>query len=114
MELDVLPHIGRSRRTKLDRHGRNAALEKLKEAKNKGSKNKYDIGEVDNVYEEVDEKEYSKRVQRRQEDDWIIDDGKFTLVFTTFAILSSLIVSLKCRTGSSISTLFSIWTSQES
>ena len=34
------------------------------------------MSEVDNVYEEVDEKEYSKRVQRRQEDDWIIDDGE--------------------------------------
>jgi DNA polymerase alpha subunit A len=41
----------------------------------KGSKNKYNISEVDNVYEEVDEKEYSKRVQKRQEEDWIIDDG---------------------------------------
>jgi hypothetical protein len=42
----------------------------------KGTKNKITLTDVDNVYEEVDEKEYSKRVQRRQEDDWIIDDGK--------------------------------------
>lgn len=33
--------------------------------------------EVSSVYEEVDEDQYSKMVQDRQEDDWIIDDGKF-------------------------------------
>ncbi|KZS08622.1 DNA polymerase [Daphnia magna] len=64
--------IGRARRTKQDREGRFAALQKLKDLK--GTKNKVTITEVDNVYEEVDEREYSKRVQRRQEDDWIIDD----------------------------------------
>ncbi len=62
------------RRTKQDREGRFAALQKLKDLK--GTKNKVTLTEVDNVYEEVDEREYSKRVQRRQEDDWIIDDGK--------------------------------------
>lgn len=29
------------------------------------------------MYEEVDEQQYSKMVRERQEDDWIIDDGKF-------------------------------------
>lgn len=28
------------------------------------------------MYEEVDEQQYSKMVQDRQEDDWIIDDGE--------------------------------------
>ena len=46
----------------------------------KGTKNKVSVDDVDNVYEEVDEKEYSKRVQRRQEDDWIIDDGEFSKI----------------------------------
>lgn len=32
--------------------------------------------EVTSVYEEVDEQQYSKIVQDRQEDDWIIDDGE--------------------------------------
>ena len=58
---------------KHDKLGKNAAFAKLKELK--GKKNVVTIDEVDNVYEEVDEKEYSKRVQRRQEEDWIIDDG---------------------------------------
>ena len=34
------------------------------------------VNEVVNVYEEVDEREYSKRRQDRLEEDWIVDDGK--------------------------------------
>lgn len=34
------------------------------------------VEEFTSVYEEVDEDEYSKMVRDRQEDDWIIDDGK--------------------------------------
>ena len=48
-------------------------MEKLKQLK--GSKHKYEIDELENVYEEVDEKEYSKTVIERQNDDWIVDDG---------------------------------------
>lgn len=49
-------------------------MAKLKELK--GSKHKCEISEnVDNVYDEVDEQEYSNRVTNRALDDWI-EDGK--------------------------------------
>lgn len=49
-------------------------MAKLKELK--GSKHKCEISDdVDNVYDEVDEAEYSNRVTTRALDDWI-EDGK--------------------------------------
>ncbi|CAN9506180.1 unnamed protein product [Ophioblennius macclurei] len=63
----------RSRREKREKVGRKSALEQLKKAK-KGEKIKYEVEEFAGVYEEVDEEQYSKMVQERQEDDWIIDD----------------------------------------
>ncbi|XP_011708044.1 PREDICTED: DNA polymerase alpha catalytic subunit [Wasmannia auropunctata] len=65
---------GRIKRQKTDRTGRLSALERLKEARS--GKRKYEIGELENVYDEVDEKEYSSTVLKRQRDDWIIDDGE--------------------------------------
>ncbi|KAJ2943908.1 hypothetical protein O0L34_g8229 [Tuta absoluta] len=64
----------RAKRQKTDKQGRFSALEKLKQLKNKGSKHKYDVDEMENVYDTVDEKEYTDRVLQRQEDDWIEDD----------------------------------------
>lgn len=31
---------------------------------------------MERVYEEVDEAQYSRMVQERQDDDWIVDDGE--------------------------------------
>lgn len=64
---------GRTRRQKVDKTGRFSALERLKEARS--GKRKYEIGEIENIYDEVDEKEYSNTVLKRQRDDWIVDDG---------------------------------------
>ncbi|CAG4921539.1 unnamed protein product [Colias eurytheme] len=65
----------RAKRQKVDKHGRMSAFEKLKNLKNKGTKHKYDVDELENVYDTVDEREYSERVLQRQEEDWIEDDG---------------------------------------
>ena len=34
--------------------------------------------EEEDVYEEVGEDEYSEIVRQRQEDDWIVDDGRLS------------------------------------
>ncbi|XP_012540417.1 DNA polymerase alpha catalytic subunit [Monomorium pharaonis] len=65
---------GRTKRQKIDKTGRFSALERLKEARS--GKRKYEVEEIANVYDEIDEKEYSETVLQRQRDDWIIDDGE--------------------------------------
>ncbi|XP_056155811.1 DNA polymerase alpha catalytic subunit [Lampris incognitus] len=65
--------VSRSRRIKREKVGRKSALEQLRKAK-LGQKIKYEVDEIASVYEEVDEDQYSKMVQERQDDDWIIDD----------------------------------------
>ncbi|GAB1302963.1 DNA polymerase alpha catalytic subunit [Apodemus speciosus] len=58
---------------KKSKKGRQEALERLKKAK-AGEKYKYEVEDLTSVYEEVDEEQYSKLVQARQDDDWIVDD----------------------------------------
>ncbi|XP_019480791.1 PREDICTED: DNA polymerase alpha catalytic subunit [Hipposideros armiger] len=65
--------VSRSRREKKSKKGRQEALERLKKAKS-GEKYKYEVEDFTSVYEEVDEEQYSKLVQARQDDDWIVDD----------------------------------------
>ncbi|GAB6021174.1 DNA polymerase alpha catalytic subunit [Chamberlinius hualienensis] len=70
---DGSTHGGRSRRQKIDKTGRTAALEKFRQLK--GNKNKYEVDGIKEVWKEVDEREYSKMVRDRQDDDWIVDDN---------------------------------------
>ncbi|KAF6390665.1 DNA polymerase alpha 1, catalytic subunit [Rhinolophus ferrumequinum] len=65
--------VSRSRREKKSKKGRQEALERLKKAK-AGEKYKYEVEDFTSVYEEVDEEQYSRLVQARQDDDWIVDD----------------------------------------
>lgn len=66
------PRLKRSRR---DTSYKAKAFNKFKELKS-GKRNKYEIENLESVYEIVEEKEYVKRVLDRQDDDWIVDDGK--------------------------------------
>ena len=36
----------------------------------------HQVGNLDDVYQVVNEDEYSDIVRKRQEDDWVVDDGK--------------------------------------
>lgn len=78
----------RAKRQKTDKHGRLSALEKLKQLKGKNSKHKYDVDELENVYDTIDEREYSERVLQRQEDDWI-EDGMLIHYFILVLIQAS-------------------------
>ncbi|XP_018577548.1 DNA polymerase alpha catalytic subunit [Anoplophora glabripennis] len=67
------PEERRPKRSKRETSYKAKAFEKFKQLKS-GNRNKYEIEELESVYETVDEKEYVKRVLSRQDDDWIVDD----------------------------------------
>lgn len=69
----------RPKRQKRESSYRAKALEKFKQLK---SRNKYEVEELQNVYDTIDEKEYTKRVLDHQED-WIVDDGSYNIIFLT-------------------------------
>lgn len=53
----------------------------MKKIKSDGTKHKYEVKPMQNVYEEVSEQEYTDRVVKRQQDNWIIDDCKIIILF---------------------------------
>ncbi|XP_050513707.1 DNA polymerase alpha catalytic subunit [Diabrotica virgifera virgifera] len=71
--MEDSPQEARSNRRSRDTSYKSKAFEKFKQLK-KGLKNKYEVDEIDNVYEVVEEKQYVKEVLSRYDDDWIVDD----------------------------------------
>lgn len=65
----------RPKRRRVAVEKRNQVLDRLKALK--GKKNKYDIDEVQNVYDVVDEDEYQNIVADKAQSNWIEEDGKF-------------------------------------
>lgn len=54
--------------------GKFAALQKLREAREQGKKMNYEVEEIQNVYDIVDENEYAEEVTKRRDEGWIVDD----------------------------------------
>ena len=54
----------------------------------------FKVGEVADVYQVVNEDEYSDIVRKRQEEDWVIDDGEKLRVWATVKMSKGLRV--KC------------------
>ncbi len=75
----------RKKREKKGPSSKSAAFEKLKAVKSGGKKNKYEVAPLENVYEEVSEKEYTETVLKRQEDDWIVGDCEWEFHFANIS-----------------------------
>ncbi|KRZ14468.1 DNA polymerase alpha catalytic subunit [Trichinella zimbabwensis] len=69
--------MDRPKREKKVNQARVSALQRLAETKQKGEKHHLETAEThEDVFEEVDEKEYEERKRQRQNNYWIDDDGE--------------------------------------
>ncbi|XP_068733005.1 DNA polymerase alpha catalytic subunit-like [Montipora capricornis] len=64
----------RSKRSVGRKSGATSALDRIRKFRETGERTKYEVGEVQDVYQVVNEDEYSDIVRKRQEEDWVIDD----------------------------------------
>jgi len=55
-------------------------LEKIRKHRESGEKIDYEEQKVEEIFEYVDEKEYADIIRKRQQDDWIEDDGRVSYV----------------------------------
>nr|XP_058965646.1 DNA polymerase alpha catalytic subunit-like [Pocillopora verrucosa] len=64
----------RSTRTVKRNAGKTSALDKIRKFRETGERSTFEVGNLDDVYQVVNEDEYSDIVRKRQEDDWVVDD----------------------------------------
>jgi len=60
-----------------------AILDKIKKHRESGEKIDYEGEQVKEIFEYVDEKEYANIIRKRQQDDWIEDDGRCKFMCST-------------------------------
>lgn len=83
--MDETNESQRPKRRRLDKSGRIAALEKMRNLK--GKKNKYNVDPMENIYDIVDEEEYAKRVNQQASEQWIDEDGLYKLDDTNASLV---------------------------
>ena len=64
-----------------------AILDKIKKHRKSGEKIDYEGEQVKEIFEYVDEKEYADIIRKRQQDEWIEDDGRSNLCAARDAVL---------------------------
>ena len=70
-----LEEEGRRSRRKRKVPESHSILEKIRRNRESGERIDYEEQKVDEIFEYVDEKEYADIIRKRQQDDWIEDDG---------------------------------------
>lgn len=66
---------GRRSKRKRKEPKSHSLLEKIRKHRESGERIDYEEQKVEEIFEYVDEKEYANIIRKRQQDDWIEDDG---------------------------------------